>query len=246
MAKTGRVGLPGGQLVEYEIRASRRCKGVRLRVTARHGLIATSPPGFSIRRIAQLVTDNAEWVLGQLDHFKEARQLIASQGAMRPETIELPAIGKSWSVEYVETPRNGVRSRPDGRERVIVHGAIDDPEQCGGALRRWLVLSAREVLGPWLITLSRETGLKFRDLTIRQQRGRWGSCSADCLISLNCKLLFLPRELVHYVLLHELCHTVEHNHSARFWAILRNIVPEADSLRSRMRDGWKRIPPWAQ
>jgi hypothetical protein len=66
------------------------------------------------------------------------------------------------------------------------------------------------------------------------------------VISLNCKLLFLAPELVRHVLVHELCHTVELNHSPRFWALVQRFEPDARTLRRRMRDAWRDVPVWAE
>jgi predicted metal-dependent hydrolase len=63
---------------------------------------------------------------------------------------------------------------------------------------------------------------------------------------LNCKLLFLPRELVRYVMAHELCHLIEPNHSHRFWTHVRALERRADALHGQMRDAWKLVPTWAQ
>ncbi len=127
----------------------------------------------------------------------------------------------------------------------MVSGPVNDEERCKAALRRWLARRARDTLEPWLTALAVDTGLTFKRVTIRSQRTRWGSCSPHGVISLNRKLLFLPRELVRYVLIHELCHTRELNHSARFWSCLRQLEPDTDALHGRMRDAWKSVPGWA-
>ena len=81
---------------------------------------------------------------------------------------------------------------------------------------------------------------------IKNQRTRWGSCTRQGRVSLNCKLLFLNREQVRYVMGHELCHTLELNHSVRFWALLRQFEPRADALHGSMRDAWTLVPAWAR
>ncbi len=129
--------------------------------------------------------------------------------------------------------------------KVMVYGAVEDGQRCQAALRRWLARRAKAILGNWIESLAEETGLTYESLTIKSQRTRWGSCSERGVISLNCKLLFLRRELVRYVLIHELCHTVEHRHSTRFWALVRSFETRVEVLHGRMRDAWKQIPPWA-
>lgn len=97
-----------------------------------------------------------------------------------------------------------------------------------------------------MTNIAKQTGLRYNSLSVKSQRTRWGSCTAQGQVSLNCKLLFLQREQVRYVIIHELCHTLEHNHSNRFWILLRQFEPNADALHGSMLDAWKQVPPWAQ
>jgi predicted metal-dependent hydrolase len=129
--------------------------------------------------------------------------------------------------------------------RIVVSGAIDDVAACQRALRRWLARHAVSAFAPWLARLAEQSGLRYTRLSIRNQRARWGSCSSSGRVSLNCKLLFLSRELVSYVMVHELCHLAEANHSPRFWAHVRRLEPDSDALRREMRHAWARIPAWA-
>lgn len=128
----------------------------------------------------------------------------------------------------------------------MVFGAIDDIETCHAALRRWLARRATEALPPWLERVASQCGQKPTAVSIRNQRTRWGSCARSGRISLNCKLLFLHRDLVRYVMVHELCHLIECNHSHRFWACVRSLERGADASHGQMRDAWRLVPAWAQ
>ena len=88
------------------------------------------------------------------------------------------------------------------------------------ALRR----AAKADLPGRIARLSEATGLKYEKLSIRASRTKWGSCSGRNHISLSLFLMTLPEHLRDYVIIHELCHTVHHNHSPRFHALVDRLV----------------------
>ena len=120
--------------------------------------------------------------------------------------------------------------RAVGQDIIKVYGCIEDERACQLSLNRWLSRQTREHLIPRLQILSAGTGLKYRQVFIRQQKTRWASCSRHRNISLNLKLLFLPPALVDYVLIHELCHIAEMSHSKEFWAEVSGIAQTIASL----------------
>ncbi|MBP7811292.1 MAG: M48 family metallopeptidase [Candidatus Moranbacteria bacterium] len=118
--------------------------------------------------------------------------------------------------EVGHVPRPGVA---EARERFRVHR-----EAALALVHRYLeILNAKE---EWTYTT----------LTIRDQRTRWGSCSAQGALSFNYRLVFLSPRLAEYIVAHELCHLREHNHSPRFWALLETILPGASLRRQELRD----------
>ena len=129
----------------------------------------------------------------------------------------LPALGVYWGVLYRSAPAAAPRVRDNGASAIVLGGDVSDHPACVSALRRWLMRRARQTLPDCLERVAAETRLDFATVSIRGQRSRWGSCSATGDISLNYQLLFLPPHLLRHVLVHELCHTVELNHSPRFW-----------------------------
>jgi len=88
----------------------------------------------------------------------------------------------------------------------------------------------------WIQRLSEQHGFCYNKVSIRNQKTRWGSCSANDDISLNMKLLKLPQELIDYVILHELVHTRIKNHTKAFWRELDRIIGDAKALDARLND----------
>ncbi|MBR5572410.1 MAG: M48 family metallopeptidase [Oscillospiraceae bacterium] len=89
-----------------------------------------------------------------------------------------------------------------------------------------LMASAREELPRRVEHLAPLVGVSLNRVTVRCQRTRWGSCSAKGNISLNCLLMLCPEEVRDYVVVHELCHRREMNHSPRFWAEVERVMPD--------------------
>ena len=104
-----------------------------------------------------------------------------------------------------ERPKNQLLSAQDIRE--LADAAVKDlPER----VRRYAPL----------------VGVSYGRITIRNQKTRWGSCSSKGNLNFNCLLMLAPPEVRDYVVVHELCHRLEMNHSARFWALVEKILPD--------------------
>ena len=124
-------------------------------------------------------------------------------------------------------------------------GDVDDLVQVNRALNGWVRRKARIILGEWLEILSNELSIPFSRLTIRRQRTRWGSCSQANNISLNQNLLFLPRSITRYVLVHELRNIKQPNHGPNFWTLVEQHVKNSRSMGIKARKAGNFVPDWA-
>ena len=105
---------------------------------------------------------------------------------------------------------------------------------------------ARDFLPPLLASYAHLHGLHYERVSIRGQRTRWGSYSSTGTLTLNYKLLFLSRELVTYVVLHELAHTRYLDHSEAFWQLLSQLDVNARKLDRHLRTAGSAVPPWLE
>src|SRR5262249_19692475 len=139
-----------------------------------------------------------------------------------PKQIELNAKNELWAIRY-EPCQKKFRIIKKYRELVLI-GDLKNQQACREVLISWIKNQAHSFLMKQLNTISQKINLPYQNFSFRDQKTRWGSCSADKNISLNYKLIFFPLELVSHIIIHELCHTRHMNHSKKFW----NLVSQCD------------------
>jgi predicted metal-dependent hydrolase len=270
MTATQPLLVRGAGALAYRLSVSPRARRISIRVSPRDGVRVTVPRRHDLREVERFIDSKREWIAKHLDRFEAQRA--SAPPLTRPEAIELPALGERWSVVYRETAARRVTVRvssvvqplPVAAEEpgslaqlalfpstpavaaceLQVTGAIGDTRAVHTALRRWLRGYAAAALLPWLRALSAELDLPFTRAAVRGQRTRWGSCTAQHAISLNWKLVLLPRAAARYVLVHELAHTRHLNHSARFWTLVERHEPGYAALRKTLREAGARLPGW--
>lgn len=105
---------------------------------------------------------------------------------------------------------------------------IDAPEKFETNLlyEHWLKIMSKKRLPGRVLELSRQFNFYPAKISIRKASTRWGSCSSKNNISLNSKLIMFNEKIIDYVIIHELCHTLHHNHSSKFWDLVSQIMPD--------------------
>ncbi|CAN1211102.1 SprT family zinc-dependent metalloprotease [Tumidithrix helvetica PCC 7403] len=232
-------------LPEYQLRVSPKAKHMRLSVSVDKGLEVVVPENFDRRRILEFLVQKRTWIDKALQQVNRKREYLAAQSPdLLPETIYLGAIAETWQVEYSPASSKFITAKEQKGQKLIVTGNVENIEAGKALLRQWLNRKAQKELIPWLRKVSVAARLPYRQTSVRGQKTLWASCSSSKNISLNFKLLFLEPDAVNYVFIHELCHTVHMNHSAKFWALVSKYEPNYLKLDRSLNQAWQVIPAW--
>ena len=226
--------------LKYVVRESSRAKRVIIKVSMSSDVEVVVPTGFPTDQLPEILNKRAEWIAVQRKKFQERKR------SLRPKRIALTAIGQTWTVRYTSSSVKGVTLKECDEKGLILTGQVDDLKLVVRALNAWIQKQARSALGRWISDLSDELAIPFNKLTVRRQRTLWGSCSAKKNINLNRNLLFLPKAMARYVLIHELCHIDQLNHSKEFWDLLENHVRNSRSMSAKTKQAGGKVPAWAK
>lgn len=224
---------------------SHRAKSVRLKICRINGLQVIVPQRFNIKRIPDILHKNQKWILKNWHHIAENQ----SDQKTLPQELDLLLINEKWHIQYHAEEINAVLLKPleDNTQYILkINGKIQENTLVIAALKKWLRHKARDYLMRELDNICRITQLSYTAISIRDTHTRWGSCSAKKRISLNYKLLFLPPDLVEYVLIHELCHTIHLNHSKHFWQLVESFSPRYQEARKKLKEISFHLPLWLE
>jgi predicted metal-dependent hydrolase len=226
----------------WNVRVSRRARRLSVRVYPGGSVEVVVPPGASPVTIERFVGTHRKWIE---ERVADLSTVAAAVDQSRPVSIDLPAIGRKFLVQYRPSANDSrVRVSFAGEGWLLVSGDLGNEQRIAKALRDWLLSLAQMELKRELEQTARRCGLNFRRLQIRRQRTRWGSCSASGTISLNVCVLFQDPAVMRYLLVHELSHTRHMNHSRRFWTLVESFEPEYRRLDRELLRGWQHVPGW--
>lgn len=211
--------------LEYMVRFSKRSKRARIKVDG-EGVEVVLPEHATADHAERMMREYADWILKKIFLFDE----IKKRQSNRVQTVgekNLLLHGKPVKIIYSSSPIPGVRGKiVIGPDRITMPSNGYSKPQAAAFLQRTLKEQARKEINNLAEQFSQKMGTPYVRLTIRDQRTRWGACSARKSLSFNWRLVMAPPEVAEYVIIHELAHLIEMNHSIRFWKVVEKYCPD--------------------
>jgi predicted metal-dependent hydrolase len=222
----------------YTLRTSSRSRHVRLSISHHSGFEIVVPLRFDTSKIPEIIAEKEEWIRRSIEKVQFDLPPVEI-----PTQILLRSIDRSFSVVLESGPHHKNHLIEDNNTLRL---CIDSPNKRMPftLLKKWLHQKSCTILLPWLERVSKDHGFLYSKAAIRFQRTRWGSCSIKKNINLNRTLVFLPPELVEYLMIHELCHTVEMNHSKRFWELVSKHSHDYRMLDKELKSARSYVERW--
>lgn len=222
------------------IRHSKKAKRLIFKSSVSKGLEIVLPRFYDEHWVVEVITKRKPKILERLCEIQKARS------EYRPSSVYLPSMQSSWRIRYTGTTGNDSVGVKQSTTILEVPEKTEDILWVPMILQEWLQGIAMEYLPKHLDNVSAKLNLSYNKVRIKRQKSRWGSCSIKRNINLNRNLLFMPVEVVDYVIHHELIHLKTLDHSHKFWRQLGKVFPEVKECQKILKNDEKNsVPTWA-
>lgn len=215
-----------GQSLEYTVHRSTRRRSLCIQVHTNGAVSVRAPVGVSGRDIRGFIWERWEWIKEKRRHFLA---LVPPRRVLH-DGAELPFLDEVLVLRTGETAQRAVGRK--GRELRVCATA---PREVARLLEQWYRHEAQAHVPQRAAHFAPAIGRTPTRVSIRDQKTRWGSCSARGTISINWRLMLAPAAILDYVIVHELCHLLQPNHGPRFWEEVARVLPDYRLQRDALR-----------
>lgn len=192
-----------------------------------------APPDASDEEVVAAVKKRGRWIYQQLREFRARLQHLMPRQYLSGESHYY--LGRQYLLKVMVAPGEKQQVKLL-RGKLAVSVRRKSRQQVRGLLNDWYKTRARDVFAKRLAVLLEQALWvdQAPPLRIQSMHTQWGSCSPSGRLTLNPHLVKAPRDCIDYVILHELCHLAEHNHSARFYRLMKQVMPHWEAVKERL------------
>jgi predicted metal-dependent hydrolase len=221
--------LPSGIVVDSFIRSSRRTVGLQIASDGR--LIVRAPMQASLKDIQSFILEKRDWIIKTQGRVRKQVQVMKVREFREGE--QFPYLGRNFELHLVD---NGA-SPLQFDNAFYLSSRLQ--KQAKDKFIDWYRARSLNVISSRVEMLAAKHSLQYGRIRISNAHRRWGSCSAKGNLNFNWRLIMAPIIVIDYVIIHELAHLIERNHSARFWKRVETMMPDYKTHRKWLRENGK-------
>ncbi len=199
---------------------SHKAKYLRLTV-ASDGLRLTVPRFATSLQVNNFLNKHKSWISNNLERVGSIKKVAFVTG----EVVSL--MGEEYALKRFYMDSNRTHVKISVEEKTIYVFAKESEQST--EIRAAFIASLKKILTKYIAEkvqyYMEPIGVKYQRISLREQRSRWGSCSSKGNLNFNWKIALAPKEVMEYVIVHEVAHLKEHNHSKNYWQIVRELMP---------------------
>jgi len=211
------LDLADGKVLQIGIRASRRARRLRL-VSGISGVEAIVPVNYNAAELDNFIASKRDWIAKTSQYYGKLKERC---GGHDPDTIYF--LGNKYRFHIVKDRRPST-TVSETMNMITFH--VPDMRKHKKQLQEWYKQQTAAIIAERLSMLASRLNLQYNKVSIKNQRSRWASCSKKRNLNFNLLLAAVPPEVIDYVIIHELMHLIELDHSPRFWQLVAAADPE--------------------
>jgi predicted metal-dependent hydrolase len=225
------VHLSNGKTLSIQVKKSKRAKHLRLKANI-FGIQVVVPMIYYEIEVMKFLNLKKDWILQTSEYYQRLRNEYGEEN-LKLNTIAF--LGKRYNLKITKDVGTSVIVS-DNLKCITFH--VNNRRRYKDDIKRWYSSQTSKIVAERInqIMIMNPELPPYKKVTIKHQRSRWGSCSKNRNLNFNLLLASLPLELIDYVIIHELAHLIELNHSKKFWKIVGAIDPEFQSHRKLLHD----------
>ncbi|MFD2885975.1 M48 family metallopeptidase [Chitinophaga cymbidii] len=223
----------GARKIDFVLQCTTR-RSLTIQVRPDGMVVVNAPNSFPEDKILEKVKLKAPWILKQQEYFSRFPVPLSPRRFVSGETHLY--LGRQHKLKVVKATERMIKVY---RGQLWVYSDDTSPTVVKAIIGSWQKERAnavfRELFEAWLPRIKRYWKETPR-LVIRKMSGRWGSCTGKGSIILNLELIKASKSCIEYVIVHELCHLVHHNHTRQFFKLLEKLLPDWRKRKQRLED----------
>lgn len=215
--------------LKYTIQRSAKRRKLTISIERDRSVVVHAPEGTSDEKIAQVVTSKRQWIYEKIGHDQKyllphapGKELVSGESALY--------LGRQYQIEVVKTDFSSIQFT----QRFLIPDV--SMVKRVNAFREWYIHKAKEKIIPRVKHHSRLLGVNIALVKIVDNRYRWGSCTLNDNVNINWRLIKAPMFVIDYVIVHELAHLIEANHTPAFWNIVRAQASTMDKAKLWLKE----------